>query len=257
MTMMHLPPGPPSPRFAPAQPLVAPSALHAGVDLAGYPIAAYGHVRIFHRARCEDGAVTGLATSGPEAHWADAFVDAVLPPVEAGCGYYRLTPHTEVAAGVMRAIPLAERDRLLVIPANGSQPPGNRLQVGVFRLVRPFASWTLPDQAEECLTERIAQGLYALPRSADDREPVATEIQTARFLESLRDDLETAYETVVRSPAQREALWAHALRRAGPDRGAIATLYGEVAAILALDSPASSRSPVAPGLELSAPGTIF
>lgn len=168
-----------------------------------------------------------------------------------------LTPHTEVADGIVRPVPPAERDRLLVIPANGSQPPGDRLQVGVFRLVRPFASWSLPDQAEECMAERIAQGLYTIPDGGKDPAPRETESQTVRLLQSLRGDLETAYGLATRSAAQRDALWAHAIRRGGPDRGAIATLYGELVGLVAFDSPATHPGEIAAGSQLSAPGTIF
>lgn len=250
MTMTLLPPGPPSPRFDPDHPIVAPDALRADLDLAGYPIAAYGHVRVFRDARWDGRAVTGLATAGRDANWTDAFVDAVR--LETGEPYYDLTPHTVVERGVLRAATPDERRRPVHVPVNGSRTPGRPVQVGVFRLVRPLTTWALPDQAEECMAERLAQGLYSVPyHTFADGDP-----RELRLLKSLRADLEDAYDLRARPHAQRDALWRHVVRHAGRDRAALAALFAELSAILDLGS---LSPPPNPGLdrELSAPGTIF
>lgn len=261
MTMTDLAPGKPSPRFDATRPLVAPEHLTATCDLAGYPIAVLGHVRIFEDARIVCGTLRGFELDGPNAHYTDANLHAIeAAPDESGLVCYRVSPHTRVEGGRLVRLDMTAR-HVRRVPVNGSRTGPDAVTVGVARLVRPFETWQLPDHAQECMAERIAQGLYTVPDGLARRGGAqAWDRAEAAMLASLRADLETVYpcrgDTAARPPEQRDALWNHILARVGSeDRGAIAELYGAIAGILAIGERAWRAR--AAGEELSSYGTVF
>jgi hypothetical protein len=238
MSLVGLPPGKPSPRFDPALPVVAPEALTPDCDLAGYPIAPLGHVRIYHYARVEDRQYVGFTADQIDSSYTDAFLHAIDGQE------YRVTPHTRVRAG--RVVVLHAEDRKPIrIPVNGSRAENGAIVANVARLVRPFSTWRLPDQAEECMCERVDQGLYAIRREiAVHAGAAAWDAIELRLMQSLRDDLEEAFALRDYPWAQRHAVWNHVRNHARDDqRDTIVSLYGGIARILHLSEPVKPSRP--------------